>query len=210
MKQIIFFLIIMLFTSCSKPLFKTRWTKEIAPADFIARFETSKGNFDVEIKREWSPKAADRCYQLLKHHFFDRSIFFRAIPNFVAQFGSSDTNAINGWEKIKVPDEPVVLGNQKGTISFARGGKETRGTQLFINLYNNQRLDTLHYAGVTGFPAFGEITNGMQTVDSLYTGYDGKTMDTLSTFYANRSKFLALFPKLDSIKKAYIVRNKKK
>ncbi|MEO9071090.1 MAG: peptidylprolyl isomerase [Ginsengibacter sp.] len=209
MKQILIFLIILLYTGCSKSVFKTRWTKEIAPANFTARFETSKGNFDVEMKREWSPKAADRCYQLLKHHFLDGAVFFRAIPEFVAQFGSSDTNTIKRWEKIKVPDEPVILGNGKGTISFARAGKQSRGTQLFINLYDNQFLDTIHFAGVTGFPAFGKITNGMQTVDSLYTGYSGKTMDTLGTLYANRSKFLELFPKLDSIKKAYIVTIKK-
>ena len=208
MKQIIKVFIVLLFTGCSKSVFKTRWTKEIAPADFTARFETSKGSFDVEIKREWSPKAVDRCYQLLKHHFFDGAIFFRTIPRFVAQFGSCDSNAINFWAKIKVPDEPVILGNGRGTISFARSGRETRGTQLFINLHDNQFLDTLQFAGVTGFPAFGKITIGMKAVDSLYTGYGGKTMDTLRTLYANRSAFLAMFPRLDSIKKAYIVRNK--
>lgn len=205
MKQIIIFLIVLLFTGCSRSIFKTRWAKEIAPADFTVKFETSKGNFDVEVKREWSPKAADRCYQLLKHHFFDGAIFFRAIPEYVAQFGSSDSNAVNFWAKIKVPDEPVVLGNGKGTISFARSGKETRVTQLFINLHDNQHLDTSQFAGVTGFPAFGKVTNGMQIVDALYAGYGEKTMDTIRTFYANRSAFLALFPKLDSIKKAYIL-----
>ena len=77
MKQIIRAFIVLLFTGCSKSVFKTWWTKEIALSDFTARFETSKGNFDVGIKREGSPKAADRCYQLLKHHFLDGSIFFR-------------------------------------------------------------------------------------------------------------------------------------
>ncbi len=49
-----------LFSACSKPIFKSKWLKEEAPSNFIARFETTKGIFDVEITREWSPLAAYR------------------------------------------------------------------------------------------------------------------------------------------------------
>ena len=54
------------------------------------------------------------------------------------------------------------------TISFARGGPGTRAVQIFINLGNNARLDTLNGFG---FPPIAEVVSGMATVDSLYSGY---------------------------------------
>jgi peptidyl-prolyl cis-trans isomerase A (cyclophilin A) len=193
---------------CSKSTFSPKWTNEPAPPTFVARFETSKGNFDIEVTREWSPKAADRLHQLLTHHFYDNTLFYRVVPNFVVQFGNIDTTVTRKWEKFKVPDEPVLKSNLKGYVSFARAGKETRGNDLFINLKDNSRLDTVHYEGVVGFPVLGKVINGMETVEAFYPEYGNKTMAVYDSLSANRSKYLSLFPKLDSIKKAYIVKSK--
>jgi homoserine O-acetyltransferase len=207
MKRILIILIVL--TGCAKPEFKTRWISEKAPDVFKARFETSKGNFEVQITRELSPLAADRFYQLVKHSYFDNAIFYRVVPNFVAQFGSGDTVNISNWSKSKVPDEQVIGGNKRGTISFARSTKETRSGEMYINLRDNLRLDTIYYGGVRGFPVIGHVSAGMEVVDSLYSGYSGSTMDKLDELYRNRSGFLEKFPKLDSIKKAYLVKNRK-
>ena len=200
------FILALMVLSCSRPAFKAKWTTENAPDVFTARFETSKGNFDVEIHKAWSPKAADRFYQLVRHHFYDNMLFYRVVPNFVVQFGNSDTTTMNHWEKYKVPDEEVIKSNLKGTMSFARDGKETRGNDLFINLKDNVRLDTLTYNGVRGFPVFGIVTKGMDVVDSIYSGYGDKPMSILDTLYTNRTHFLKTFPKLDLIKKAFILK----
>jgi len=207
MRIFLFILLTSLFAACSPSIFKAKWTTEKAPQIFSARFETTKGVFDIEVKREWSPLAVDRLYALLKHHFFDNALFYRGVSNFVVQFGSSDTVKIVDWNKYVIPDEKVVYGNYKGSISFARAGKDTRGTELFINLKNNLSLDTTNYGGVKGFPAFGNVTRGMDVVDSIYTGYGDKTMDILDTLYQNRTRFLAIFPKLDSITRAYIIKS---
>jgi peptidyl-prolyl cis-trans isomerase A (cyclophilin A) len=205
-----YLLIICIFlSSCSKPLFNQKWIKETAPTTFLARFETTKGNFDVEIKRELSPAGADRLYQLVKHGFFDSVVFYRVVPKFVAQFGTSDSTRENVWSKNKLPDEEVKASNLRGTISYARSGKETRGTVLFINLVDNPRLDTINYNGVKGFPVLGKVVDGMNTVDSLYNGYGGATMNQLDTMYRNKDAFFKKFPKLDVVKKAYLVRKKK-
>lgn len=208
MKQVSRLLIILLMISCGRPAFKAGWANENAPAHFSARFETSRGNFDVAVTREWSPRAADRFYQLLNHRFYDNTLFYRVVPGFVVQFGNTDTTVTRHWSKIKVPDESVITGNQKGNLSFARAGKETRGNDLFINLNNNTILDTLKYGNVAGFPAFGMVTQGMDVVESIYSGYGDKTMDRPDTLYVNRSQFLSIFPKLDSIRKAYITGRK--
>jgi len=204
--RILLTIFIFLLVGCTKSLFQPKWTDERSPAGFIARFETSKGSFDIEVSRKWSPAAVDRFYQLVKYGFYNNALFYRSVPNFVVQFGSSDSLAISQWSKFRIPDEKVLYSNKKGTISFARAGKESRGTELFVNLRDNSGLDTMAYEEVQGFPAFGDVISGLDVVESIFSGYGDHTMSMLDTMYSNRSKFLSQFPNLDSITKAYIVK----
>ncbi len=199
MKKIIFFLLpVMLALAC-----KSQQANQAAPASYTVRFETTQGNFDVAVKREYSPAAADQFYALVKNGYYKNVPFYRVVPNFVAQFGQIDTMQNEKWKKVVVPDEPVLHGNKKGALSFARSGKNTRACDLFINLKDNPRLDTTDYNGVKGFPAFGDVINGMDVVEKLYSGYGDTTMDK-QELMANREGFDAAFPKIDVIKKAYI------
>ena len=196
----------MFLTCCSKATFNSKWTKETAPENFTARFETSKGTFDIKVNRTRSPMAVDRFYQFLKHHLYDNTLFYRVVPDFVVQFGNGDTTKTNSWNKFKVPDEEVLKSNTKGALSYARDGKDTRGNDLFINLKNNTRLDTVNYNGVKGFPSFGDVVKGMEVVESIYSGYGNATMKQYDSLSPNREKYLKAFPKLDFIKKAYILK----
>ena len=209
MKHLCTIFMLLLTVACGRSIFKSKWVKEKSPDIFDVRFETSKGPFDIKVNREWSPKAADRFYQLIKHGFYDHGIFYRVDSHFVAQFGISDTIKISKWEKFKVSDEHTIYGNKKGALSFARAGKESRGRELFINLADNSFLDTLDYGGVKGFPAFGMVTRGMDVVDSLYAGYGDATMTKLDTLYLNRQRFSAIFPKCDTISKAWLLKSRK-
>lgn len=198
--------LVMLVIGCAKPVFKSKWVEKEAPSIFTARFETTKGVFDVAITREWSPLAADRFYQTVKHGFYNNTLFYRVVPNFVVQWGNNDTAVFKKWSPYKMADEPVVQSNLRGYLSYARSGKETRGSTLFINLKDNQRLDTIVANGVKGYPPFGKVINGMEVVDSLYAGYEGRTMSALDTLQKNPALFMERFPKLDKINKAYIIR----
>lgn len=206
MNKIIIALFIVSFIGCSPTIFKSKWTNEVAPETFVTRFETSKGSFDIKVTRELSPKAADRFYQLVKYKYFDNGLFYRVNPGFVAQFGNSNSVISKQWNTIKVRDEKVIQGNQRGTLSFARGGGESRTTDLFINLGDNSRLDTLDYNEVKGFPSFGEVVNGMSVVDSLYNGYGDKTMSSVDLMYKDKASFLKKYPKLDFISKVYLLK----
>jgi homoserine O-acetyltransferase len=200
-------IILILFSACSKPIFKSKWLNETAPSQFITRFETTKGIFDVEITREWSPLAVDRYYQTVKHRYYNNTVFYRVVPNFVAQWGNNDTAILKSWKPFKLNDEPVIQSNLKGYMSYARSGKETRGSTLFINLKDNQRLDTVTASGVKGYPPIGKVIKGMEVVDSLYSGYEGKTMSKLDTLQKYPDLFFKQFPKLDKVYKAYILKN---
>ena len=201
-------LLFIVITGCSKPVFKSSWATERSPETFKARFETSKGSFDLQITREYSPLAVDRFYQLLKHRLYDNTLFYRVRPNWVAQFGISDTAILHKWGTFKVPDEKVISSNKRGAIAFAGDGKDSRDFALFINLKDNMQLDTREAKGVIGYPPFGQVTKGMEVVDSLYSGYGDTVFKYEETMYKNRSAFLDSFPKLDLIKKAYILKIK--
>lgn len=201
---LLFFLMI---TGCSKPVFKSSWLKNKAPETFQVRFETSKGNIDVEINRQQSPAGADRFYQMITHHYYDKALFYRVVPGFVVQFGNSDTISTKRWAKHLVQDEPVLITNSRGTLSYARSGKDSRNGDLFFNLKDNPRLDTLNSSGVKGFPPFGEIASGLDVMDSLYSGYANKPMRSLDSLYLDRKLFLSIYPKMDTISKVYRLKN---
>jgi peptidyl-prolyl cis-trans isomerase A (cyclophilin A) len=197
-----------MIAGCHRAVFKEKWLKEKAPEYFTAGFETSKGYFEAEFKREWSPLAVDRLFVQIKHHYYDHTLFYRVKPKFVAQFGADDSVIIKRWSAYKVADEPVLKSNERGTISFARSGKDSRDNDLFINLRDNLRLDTINSGGVKGFPVIGVVTSGMNTVDSLYGGYADAVFDKYDTLLRNKPVFMQMFPKLDSIKRVFFVRKK--
>lgn len=84
----VFIIIVFLFCGCSSLRFKSGWTEEKSP-------ETFKVSFDIQVTRRLSPQAENRIFRLLRRHFFDHILFYRVIPDFVAQFGSIDTTITN-------------------------------------------------------------------------------------------------------------------
>jgi len=177
-----------------------------SPEVFTAKFETSKGDFEVTAERKYSPLAVDRFYQLIKSEYFTNITIYRVMPNFVAQFGALDTALDNAWSSHILVDEPVLKSNDIGTIAFARAGKNTRGTQLFINLKNNARLDTVSYGETLGFPAFAFVSKGMEVVNQFYNGYGDEPRLKLDSTIANIPEFINKnYPNLDFIKRAYII-----
>jgi cyclophilin family peptidyl-prolyl cis-trans isomerase len=108
----------------------------------------------------------------VKNNYYNYNRFFRVLPNFVVQWGMRGVPEIDKiWGEMGIKDEPVKLSNLKGTISFARSGPNTRSNQLFINLADNKRLDTSDFNDVLGFPAFGKVIKGMETVESINSEY---------------------------------------
>jgi cyclophilin family peptidyl-prolyl cis-trans isomerase len=209
MKKILFGLCaVLLLASCASKKFKEKWLEKEAPATFKARFETTQGNFDIEAVREWSPAGVDRLYQLITHNYYEDVSIFRVVPKFVAQFGiHNDTLINNAWGERGVKDEPVLQKNDSMTIAFARGGVETRSNQIFINLKKNYRLDKLAYSGVTGFPVIAKVINGQENVLKFYGGYGDKLgykQDSVAKF--GNAFLREKYPKVDYIKKAYILK----
>lgn len=175
-----------------------------APAVYKAKFDTSKGTFVIEVHRDWSPNGADRFYNLVKSGFYNDVRFFRVLDGFMVQFGISGNPDVSGvWRNARIADDNVNESNQRGYVSFATGGPNTRTTQVFINFGNNYNLDG------QGFSPFGQVVSGMKVVDSLYSGYgegapSGQGPDQGRLQAQGNAYLIADFPKLDYIKKATI------
>jgi cyclophilin family peptidyl-prolyl cis-trans isomerase len=138
-----------------------------APDQFTAAFHTSKGDFAVEVHRDWAPIGADRFYNLVRSGFFDDQRFFRVRAAFIAQFGlNGDPAVIAAWKGATIRDDPVKESNLRGTIAYAMTGPDTRTTQVYISLVDNRQLDA------QGFAPFGRVAPGdMAVVDAIYSGY---------------------------------------
>lgn len=175
--------------------------KEQAPAVFKASFETSAGNFVIEVHRDWAPKGADRFYNLVKSGFYDEVRFFRVIPGFMVQFGIHGDPAVSAaWRNARITDDPVKESNKRGYITFAMGGPNTRTTQVFINFADNTNLDG------QGFAPFGKVVTGMSVVDKINAQYGAKPGDDQGNIQMGGNPYMAkTYPKLDYIKKATIV-----
>jgi peptidyl-prolyl cis-trans isomerase A (cyclophilin A) len=173
-----------------------------APATFKAKFETTKGDFVVEVQRAWSPQGADRFYNLVKNGFYDDQRLFRVVPGFVVQWGISGDPEISGkWRAASIQDDPVKESNKRGTITFAKtGSPNSRTTQVFINYKDNTNLDGMQFA------PFGKVVSGMEVVDKFNAEYADRPTGQQNEMQAQGNAFLdKSFPNLDRIKKATIV-----
>lgn len=182
---------------------------ETAPDSFRVVFETTNGDFTVTAYRNWSAEGADRLYHLVKHNYYHDVPFYRVIPDTYAQFGfTSDYEVSKAWSMHTIPDEPVKASNTYKTISFARNGPNTRSQHLSIMLSDNTHLDTIRVDGVTGFVPIGEVTEGMDVVESLNMEYGNtpRTMIKIDSTMTRGHDFLERkFPGLDYITDAKIV-----
>jgi peptidyl-prolyl cis-trans isomerase A (cyclophilin A) len=182
----------------------------VAPDSFLVELATSRGRVVIAAHRAWSPLGVDRLYLLVRHGYYDGARFFRVVPGFVVQWGISGDSAVNAaWRNRSIPDEPVRGSNTRGRLSYARGGPNTRGVQLFVNLVDNPRLDT---ANTFGFPPLGEVREGMAVLDSLFAGYSCRrgsqgTCPAQDSIQARGNHYLLrTYPKLDAILTARVIR----
>jgi peptidyl-prolyl cis-trans isomerase A (cyclophilin A) len=172
--------------------------KDEAPATFKVRFTTIKGPIVVEVHKDWAPIGAQHFYELVKAGYYNGARFFRIVPNFVVQFGIAANPAMTRKWKDEIKDDPVMQTNKAGTLSYAKRGRNTRTTQLFINLRSNQNLDA------DGFAPFAQVVEGMGVVERLYAGY-GEQPEQDQIEERGNAYLEAKFPNLDYIKSATIL-----
>lgn len=135
----------------------------------VANFETSMGNFKIELYSDLAPNTVKNFVDLANKNFYDGVIFHRVIDNFMIQ-GGDPTGTGMGGPGYSIPDEfgEGLKHNSKGILSMANAGPNTGGSQFFITLVPTPWLDGHH-------AIFGHITEGMEVVEAIgHTKTDGR------------------------------------
>ena len=92
-------------------------------------------------------------------------------------------------------------------VAFARSEKNSRTTQIFVDMQDNAKLDTTMREGVHGYPPFGKVTSGMNVFFKLNDQYAKRILPLQDSIYLYGNRYLTQhFPGLDKIISATIIR----
>jgi peptidylprolyl isomerase len=121
--------------------------------------KTSMGDIILQLYEDM-PITAGNFQKLVEKGFYDGTVFHRIIDGFMIQ-GGDPTGTGCGGPGYAIKDEFTRKNkNDRSTISMANAGPNTGGSQFFINLVNNNFLDSKH-------PVFGKVVEGLDVVDAL-------------------------------------------
>lgn len=139
----------------------SKMTGNTIKAGTQVKLETNYGDIVIQLYSDM-PITTGNFAKLVSQGFYDNTTFHRVIENFMIQ-GGDPTGTGRGGPVYNIKDEFTHKGgnnNKRGTISMANAGPNTGGSQFFINLVDNNYLDSKH-------PAFGEVIKGMDVVDKI-------------------------------------------
>ena len=133
-------------------------------------FETSQGNFTVELYPEKAPKTVANFLQYVKDGFYENTIFHRVISRFMIQGGGFERDLTEKNTRAPIANESNNgLLNESGTIAMARTMDPDSATaQFFVNLADNQFLNyTSPDPEQIGYCVFGKVTSGFEVVQKI-------------------------------------------
>ncbi|MCX6774698.1 MAG: peptidylprolyl isomerase [DPANN group archaeon] len=133
--------------------------KETSVTGKVVVLHTNLGDIKIQLNSDM-PITTGNFEKLVGEGFYDGVIFHRVIDGFMIQGGDPEGTGMGG-PGYTIKDEFTNHNrNDRGTIAMANAGPNTGGSQFFINLVNNNFLDTKH-------PAFGKVIAGMDVVDAI-------------------------------------------
>ena len=124
------------------------------------QLQTTMGNITIQLQSDM-PITTGNFVNLVKQGTYDGTIFHRVIENFMIQ-GGDPTGTGYGDPSIPNSQDEFTSNNfnNRGTIAMANAGPNTGSSQFFINVVNNNYLDSKH-------PVFGTVIEGMDVVDAI-------------------------------------------
>ncbi|HUS75584.1 MAG TPA: peptidylprolyl isomerase [Methanothrix sp.] len=144
-------ILVLVIAGCLAPTGEEKPTKVL--------LKTSMGDITLQLYDDM-PITTENFQELVEKGFYDGVVFHRVINGFMIQ-GGDPTGTGMGGPGYTIADEFADHNrNDRGTISMANAGPNTGGSQFFINLVNNNFLDSMH-------PAFGKVIEGMDVVDAI-------------------------------------------
>jgi peptidyl-prolyl cis-trans isomerase A (cyclophilin A) len=180
-------------------------TGAAAAQDVVAvTCQTTRGPLRIAVNRKFAPLGVERFLDLVDDGFFTEHPLYRAIDNFLVQFGlAGDPDHTREWtRKGPLPDDPDLgLRFAPGVLSYAGGGPNTRDTSLFFA--TSRDPGQLEWFGTQLWERpLGIVTEGLDTLMSFHTGYgdmaeQGGRGPSQSALQETGAATLERFPKLD-------------
>ena len=146
-------------------------------------FQTTQGNFTVEVYPEKAPKTVANFLQYVKDGFYENTIFHRVINHFMIQGGGFERDLSEKSTRAPIPNESNNgLLNEVGTIAMARTMDPDSATaQFFINTNDNQFLNYVSPdPEQIGYCVFGKVISGIEVIQKIGlspTGNIGRNSD---------------------------------
>ena len=126
------------------------------------KLETNQGDIVIELYDDM-PITTKNFKSLVEKGTYNGVIFHRIIEGFMIQGGDPTGTGMGDPSIPNIKDEFTHEGgnkNNRATISMANAGPNTGSSQFFINLIDNNFLDSKH-------PAFGEVVEGTEIIDKM-------------------------------------------
>ena len=121
---------------------------------------TSMGDITIALRNDM-PITTGNFKKLVQKGTYNGTIFHRVIQGFMIQGGDPTGTGYGDPSIPDIKDEFTRTNrNDRGTIAMANAGPNTGSSQFFINVVNNNFLDSKH-------PAFGKVVSGMDVVDAI-------------------------------------------
>jgi len=135
----------------------------LGPGDYSIEFQTSHGDFTVDIDESLAPCNGDSMLQLAKDGYFDGIAFHRIVPGFVIQAGQSEKTPDGGSGYTTIDTPPADTTYPKGLVAMAKTEVDppgTGGSQFFVVTGTDVMLPP-DYAPI------GKVVKGMPVVEKI-------------------------------------------
>jgi peptidyl-prolyl cis-trans isomerase B (cyclophilin B) len=132
---------------------------------YTATVHTSRGDFTITfVGPSVAPQTVNNFVYLSQNHYYDGLTFHRVVPGFVVQGGDPLGNGTGG-PAYKLANETNPSKWPRGTAGMASSAAGVSGSQFFITTGDAPFLAT---SGV--YNHFGQVTSGMDVIDSIQVG----------------------------------------
>ncbi len=162
----------------------------------IAVLQTSKGDIKIKFFESEAPKTVENFKGLARNGYYDGLTFHRVIENFMIQGGDPNGDGTGGesiWGGTFEDEFSEKLFNITGSVSMANSGKDTNGSQFFIN-----------QGGPENFVGWDTLQNVWNSYyKEGYEKYFYKYPEQFEQYYGSMFNFNKLTPEIRSLYEQY-------
>jgi cyclophilin family peptidyl-prolyl cis-trans isomerase len=125
--------------------------------------KTNCGSFTITLDQKQSPHATASFVSLVKHKYFDKTVFHRIAVGFVIQGGDPTASGTGGPGYTTVDTPPQSAAYDHGVVAMAKTGAQapgTAGSQFFVVTAADAALPP-------DYAIIGKVTKGIDVVDEI-------------------------------------------